>query len=124
MLGMDARTGKRLEGDAHLAQSIGDLLSTPIGSRVMRRDYGSALFELVDQPGNTHTLVRLYAAVAMAIMRWEPRIRLRKVSLEAGETLGSWILNLAGERTDQLVANDYVNLTIPLRTGAAAPAFA
>jgi hypothetical protein len=56
MIGMDAVTGKPMYDTAHLSQSIGDILSTPIGSRVMRRDYGSALFELVDAPGNALTI--------------------------------------------------------------------
>jgi hypothetical protein len=29
MMGMDARTGQALSGDAHLAQSIADILATP-----------------------------------------------------------------------------------------------
>ena len=41
--GMDASTGQPLTGSAHLVQSIRDILTTPIGSRVMRRDYGSRL---------------------------------------------------------------------------------
>ena len=53
MLGMDAKTGRRLEGDDHLRQSIADILTTPIGSRVLRRDYGSMLLDLIDQLGNS-----------------------------------------------------------------------
>ena len=47
MTGMDRETGKSLSGIEHLRQSIRDILTTPIGSRVMRRDYGSRLFELL-----------------------------------------------------------------------------
>ncbi len=50
MKGMDAKTGKTLEGIEHLKQSIIDILTTPVNSRIMRRDYGSRLFELVDKP--------------------------------------------------------------------------
>ncbi|WP_367141563.1 GPW/gp25 family protein [Mesorhizobium sp.] len=80
MLGMDARTGKRLEGLAHLKQSITDILSTRIGTRVMRRDYGSDLPNLVDNPVNSDFAVDLYMALAEAITRWEPRLRLREAS--------------------------------------------
>ena len=52
MRGMSATSGKELEGLDHLKQSIIDILTTPIGSRVMRRNYGSRLFELVDKPIN------------------------------------------------------------------------
>ena len=50
MIGTHAATGKRLEGNAHLAQSIADILTTPLGTRLMRHDYGSLLPELIDQP--------------------------------------------------------------------------
>lgn len=52
MNGMDATTGKPLSGDAHLAQSVADILTTPIGSRVMRRSYGSLIPSLIDAPIN------------------------------------------------------------------------
>lgn len=83
MDGTDAQTGKRLSGIAHLRQSIGDILTTPLGSRVMRRDYGSELFRLVDAPMNRATMVDVYAATAAALLRFEPRIKLQRVRVEA-----------------------------------------
>jgi phage baseplate assembly protein W len=83
MRGTDATTGKPLSGLAHLRQSIRDILTTPLGSRVMRRNYGSRLFELVDAPLNDRTIVDLYAATAEAILRWEPRIRVQRVQAES-----------------------------------------
>jgi phage baseplate assembly protein W len=50
MNGMDNLTGKSLADLAHLRQSIADILTTPIGSRVMRRDYGSRIFQRIDAP--------------------------------------------------------------------------
>lgn len=116
MRGMDAATGKPLEGTAHLIQSIGDILSTPIGTRVMRRDYGSLLPELVDQPANDFTRLRLFAATAIALLRWEPRLRLKRVRFapRAGDP-GAFDLDLEGERTDVPPANSLVRLTFPLR---------
>jgi phage baseplate assembly protein W len=58
MRGIDANTGKALSGLAHLRQSVTDILSTPIGSRVMRREYGSQLFRLIDAPLNRSTLAQ------------------------------------------------------------------
>lgn len=49
MIGMNAKTGKALGGVEHLKQSIRDIVTTPLGSRVMRRDYGCGLYELVDR---------------------------------------------------------------------------
>ena len=114
MLGMDRLTGAPLDGAAHLAQSIGDILLTPIGSRVMRRDYGSLLFELIDAPTNAATRLRLFSAVAGAIARWEPRLRLTRVTLSGEPARGSLVIGIEGRRTDLPAASAAVSLSIPL----------
>jgi phage baseplate assembly protein W len=81
MRGMDRNTGKALEGVEHLRQSILDILTTPVGTRVMNREYGSRLFELVDSPVDQRFEVEIFAAVADAINRWEPRFKLDRVQL-------------------------------------------
>ena len=48
----------------------------------MRRDYGSRLMELVDQPLNAATLTRLYGATAEALQQWEPRFTLEQTQAE------------------------------------------
>lgn len=79
MIGINSQTGKALSGIAHLRQSVLDILTTPLGSRVMRREYGSRLFELIDAPLNATTIADLYAATAEALMIWEPRIAVERV---------------------------------------------
>ncbi|WP_265040670.1 GPW/gp25 family protein [Wolbachia endosymbiont (group A) of Ectemnius continuus] len=81
MRGMSNKTGKELEGIEHLKQSIIDILTTPIGSRVMRREYGSRLFELVDRPINRDFSLEIYAATAGALEKWEKRFKLEKVKI-------------------------------------------
>ena len=96
MNGVNNTTGKILKGHTHLRQSITDILATPIGSRVMRRDYGSRLFELVDAPLNEETFAEIYAATAEALDRFEPRLKLLNVgvtSLAAGHIT----LDIVGE---------------------------
>jgi len=93
LTGMNAATGEPLDGMAHLMQSLGDILTTPIGSRVMRPEYGSRIFELLDRPVNPEFLVDLYYEAVVAINRWEPRIRL--IRINASEvTKGQIILNM------------------------------
>ncbi|WP_264376866.1 GPW/gp25 family protein [Wolbachia endosymbiont (group B) of Aricia agestis] len=81
MKGMSKETGKELEGLEHLKQSIIDILTTPIKSRIMRRDYGSRLFELVDKPINRDLTLEIYAATAEALEKWEKRFKLEKVKI-------------------------------------------
>lgn len=115
MTGMDLATGRELSGIEHLAQSVADILTTPIGSRIQRREYGSMLFDLIDQPLNGSTRLLLFAATALAIARWEPRIRLRRVGITGGAD-GAVALSLEGDLAD-LTANSHVLLSVPIRTG-------
>ncbi|SIQ10879.1 GPW/gp25 family protein [Marinobacterium stanieri] len=92
MSGMHRQSGTLIDNlDAHVRQSIGDIITTPIGSRVMRREYGSLIPELVDQPLTRTTILRLYAATAAAIMRWEPRFKISRISLELRSPAGAMI---------------------------------
>ena len=121
--GMSRTEGVAMDGNAHLAQSIGDILTTPLGSRVMRRDYGSMLFDLIDQPLNAITRTLLYAATAIAL-RQEPRFRLEAAKLTGDFARGEAAIELTGQRTDLPTANSRTILSIPIRRGGAAILFA
>lgn len=94
---MNRTTGAAISGLEHLRQSVGDILSTPIGSRVMRREYGSLVPELIDHPDNNASQVRLFSAVASALLRWEPRFRLTRVGVQRdAERPGYALIELQG----------------------------
>jgi phage baseplate assembly protein W len=114
MAGMARDTGAALDGLDHIRQSVADILSTPMGTRVGRRDYGSLVPELIDQPMTPANILRLYAATAVALTRWEDRLRLRRVGLVVGERPGSAQVVLDARRTDTASANALVRLSIPL----------
>jgi len=95
MIGMDSNSGAALGGIDHLRQSIRNILTTPIGSRVMRRDYGSRLYQLVDAPANRSTLLDIYTAVAEALATWEPRLDLHQLVAE-DISPGRIVLSLEG----------------------------
>ena len=111
MTGMHTQTGKKIGGLAHIRQSIADILTTPLGSRVMRRDYGSLLFELIDQPENGATQVRLFAATAQALLKWEPRIQIKQITITRTSTAGKVILSLNAVR---LFNGAEIDLSLPL----------
>ncbi|MET0322531.1 MAG: GPW/gp25 family protein [Duganella sp.] len=96
MIGMNATTGRALTGLAHLYQSIAQIVTTPRGSRLQRRAFGSSLFELIDAPANTATRLRVYAALATAIMRYEPRLQLRRVALVEITSTGTVVFEIEG----------------------------
>lgn len=96
MAGMSRTTGKALGGFDHLRQSIEDILTTPVGTRVHRRDYGSMLPRLVDRPINQSLVSDLVAATAAALDRWEPRLRLERVTINSVSAEGRIELSLLG----------------------------
>lgn len=83
VIGLNANNGRAIDGLDHLRQSVRDILITPLGSRVMRRDYGSGLFELIDANLTPLTLALIYAATVDALRKWEPRLRVTRVQAEA-----------------------------------------
>ncbi|MCP5230660.1 MAG: GPW/gp25 family protein [Burkholderiaceae bacterium] len=81
MIGTDAATGRALAGQDHLAQSIRDILTTPIGSQALARDYGSRLTDLLDAPLVPATIADAKAAILDALDRWEPRVQVLALRL-------------------------------------------
>lgn len=112
-LGMSG-SGQTIADDAQLAASLRDLLTTPVGSRVMRRDYGSRVPDLIDAPINGATLMRLASASYIAIRKWEPRLAISGIAfLPSAERPGRLVLQLTARRTD-LPTDAAKNLEVPL----------
>jgi phage baseplate assembly protein W len=111
---MNRKTGGAIDTLDHISQSITDILTTRIGTRVMRREYGSLLPELVDHPFNDVTRLRVYASTVMALMRWEPRISLSRVQFVGVSLQGETVMDLQGSVVD---SNEALSLSIPLQLG-------
>ena len=116
-VGMSAATGRALTEAEHIRQSIRDILTTPIGTRVMRRDYGSLLPELVDQPLHGATLLRAMSASVTAVVKWEPRVRTRRVSFQSTDD-GSLFIDMEAQRIDGPRATP-LRMQIPIREATA-----
>ena len=110
MQGVNAHTGKRLSGDAHLRQSVEDILMTPVGSRVLLRDYGSDIPSLVDNPNDDTQRVRIISAAAAALARWEPRLTLKRVSVSQQESQVILTLEGINNETGQAVRMEGVKV--------------
>ena len=83
MTAMDRRTGKALSGREEIEQALDEILDTPRGERLMRAEYGSDLFKLVDVGMDASGKAKLSQAIAEAIERHEPRVRLTRVAVHA-----------------------------------------
>lgn len=95
-VGIDRRTGQVLTDWAHVVQSIEDILTTRVLSRVMLRQYGSELPELIDAPMNDRTVLLVYAAIATALDAWEPRLHLTDVNIAEAGSDGRITLLISG----------------------------
>lgn len=97
MQGMSATTGRPLDGAGHIKQSITDILTTRIGTRVMRRDYGSRLPELVDNPYSEMLIADLFAETVIALEKWEPRVSIDQVFVQEVTDEGRIVIALTGK---------------------------
>lgn len=70
-------------GETDIGESIKIILSTPQGERVMRPEFGSTLHEYVFAPNNATTAGLLGYHVRDALLRWEPRIEITDIDVQA-----------------------------------------
>jgi uncharacterized protein len=107
MSGMDWRTGKLISDRDQLIQSIRVILTTPKFSRIVRRDFGSDVFDLIDQPETA--AVDFTRAVAEALVELDnfalKRSVIRRISSGQIEII------IDGEYTP---ANEPIRLEVPL----------
>lgn len=111
---MDRTTGRAIDTAAHITQSVADILTTPIGSRIERRDYGSMLPDLIDHPGNPANRLRLQNAAVMAIVRWEPRISIAQTAIAIAMD-GTVTMDIEGTRRGGPSSGKKLNISVPLR---------
>jgi phage baseplate assembly protein W len=80
---IDAQGGLALTSErSEIEQAILIILTTSLGQRVMRPEFGCRLQELVFAPNDNQTAAQARRFVEEALGRWEPRIEL--VNVEAG----------------------------------------
>ncbi|EHO5192881.1 GPW/gp25 family protein [Salmonella enterica] len=79
--GMNPDNTGTLNDADQLWNSVNDILLTPLASRIMRRDYGSLIPDLIDAPENPTTRLQCMSAAVIALTRWEPRIALNSIDI-------------------------------------------
>ena len=78
--GIDRFTGKRLDGFVHVEQSLFYLFSLVIGSRIMRRNVGSAVPIILGRENvSSVPIARFWSMVILACQLWEPRFYVEQV---------------------------------------------
>lgn len=72
-------TGKVIDNLESAFQGVEIILSTRIGSRVMRREFGAGALELLGRAITPSLFAAWQQLVGTAIDLWEPRFRVRRV---------------------------------------------
>ncbi len=96
MSGINRNNGTRVSGWEHTQLCVHDLITTPIGTRVGRRDYGCDLPSLIDRPGTASWIGRATSAIVISLNKWEPRFSLTSAKVIAAGADGHYSLQLTG----------------------------
>ena len=109
MAGADRSTGRILSDWAHVEQSLRVIFMTR---------FGSSIPKLLGQNLVPSTILKVYMAIAIAVELWEPRFRVRRVSLPptSNNTLnlrqGVLGLRIEGDYRPNALAGDF-SISIP-----------
>ncbi|MEO0974667.1 MAG: GPW/gp25 family protein, partial [Pseudomonadota bacterium] len=60
--------------DQSISEAIWIILSTPVGTRVMRPEFGCGIHDLTFASSDPNTVARVNQSVQQALVRYEPRI--------------------------------------------------
>lgn len=81
-LGPDGRWAWSV-GIANVRESISVILRTELGERIMLPEFGAGLGGLLEEPNSLETRRRIADRIKDALTRWERRIRVEAVTVEA-----------------------------------------
>lgn len=104
------------EGEPNIREAIRIVLSTEPGERLRLPEFGAGLRRFLFEPNTlaTHTLIR--QTIAEALKRWEPRVQVEAVEVQADASDAEWALATI---TYRLVATQ-VQERVSLRVGVSA----
>ena len=72
------------EDDDNIQDSIWIILATAPGERIMRPDFGCGIHRLIFATDDTRTRAAVAHEVQLALVRWEPRVDVLNIEVNAG----------------------------------------
>jgi len=94
-----------------IQQAIYIILSTAPGERVIRPEFGCRIFDYIFAPANNATASAVEIEVRTALIRWEPRININKITVTP--TPGANGMLLIDIDYEIKATNDRRNLVFP-----------
>ena len=83
----DALGVKMVTEEDDIAESLGILLSTSPGERLMQPSYGCGLYTMVFETINQSTITRLKDLIERAVLFFEPRVTLESIDIDTENVL-------------------------------------
>jgi len=78
--GINRLTGRPISGWSDVIQSLAVIFTTRFGERVMRRWFGSDVPGLLGRNLVPSTILKFWAAIAIAVELWEPRFKFTQIT--------------------------------------------
>jgi phage baseplate assembly protein W len=114
-VGVDARGRVALaRGERDIEQAIRMILSTPVGQRIMRPEFGCRIHELMFEPNDGSSAGLAAHYVERALGMWEPRSEVLEVSIAIDPDDGARMLVTL--RYEIKTTNDRRSLVFPFYT--------
>jgi phage baseplate assembly protein W len=105
----------RSEGEANVRESIQIILLTERGERTMLHDFGGGLQRLLFEANTASTRQLLRDSILKALGRWEPRVAVESVEVEADPADSTGAIATIVYKLVATQARERVSLSIPLR---------
>jgi hypothetical protein len=96
LVDIDPDTGAYVQGWARISKSIITILTTPIGTRLMREWWGSSFRDMLDKPMNMETMVQGIIAAVEAINQYEPEFKVTTLTVDSASSDGSIQFTIGG----------------------------
>lgn len=102
------------QGEENIRESIAVILQTETLERIALPDFGAGLGAFLFEPNNPATHARIARRIEDALHRWEPRIALEGVDVEADRADVTGCIATVRYRLVATGAAERVSLSIPL----------
>ncbi|NWJ97253.1 MAG: GPW/gp25 family protein [Chloroflexi bacterium] len=83
---------KLVQGDLDVAKSVFIILSTALGERVMRPEFGCGIHDLVFASPGTEVFGLVSYYIQQALERWEPRIEIEAIDVSVDQNAPECLL--------------------------------
>jgi hypothetical protein len=102
------------EGEENIRQSMVVILNTEPGERLAMPDFGAGLGRFLFEPNNAATHTRIADAINRSLTRWEGRISVEAVDVDADPQLFSAAVATIVYRLVATGARERISVTIPV----------